>query len=292
MPTRPKRHKRWYRRFEWILVPMAIWLPVQLSLQSQGEIDAHIAFVMDWVIWSAFLMETLVLALLVRDRGRYLLGNWLNLLIVSFGIPWLWISHTLLPIAQGLRLLILISLLVHVGSFVRTMLRQNRLGPTLVVILVVTCLSGVLVAHFDPAFKSPGEGIWWAWATVTTVGYGDFVPQSWSGRVFAVLLMLMGISLIALLSASLVTYFQAEDDRVAEQMRRRIWTKLNEMDREADARQKHVDTMLAALARMEEESLVRQTHLDLLHGKLDRIEQRLLAASQGHSADDTAKPDQ
>ncbi len=267
--------KSWYRRFEWILVPLAIWLPVQVSLQSGGHIDPSIGFIFDWVIWTAFLLETLVLSTLVRERGRYLRGNWLNLLIIAFGVPWLWSSHALLPIARGLRLLMLLSLLVHVGSFVRSMLRQNRLGPTLIVIMVVTCLGGVLVAQFDPAFKSPGEGIWWAWATVTTVGYGDFVPQSWPGRVFAVMLMLMGISLIALLSASLVTHFQAEDDRVAEQMRRRIWSKLNEMDREADARQKHVDVMLSALARMEEESLVRQAHLELLHDKLDRIEKSL-----------------
>ncbi|HEV8024000.1 MAG TPA: potassium channel family protein [Candidatus Nanopelagicales bacterium] len=48
-----------------------------------------------------------------------------------------------------------------------------------------------------------GDAVWWSFETVTTVGYGDFVPVTWNGRVFAVLVMLVGISVLGIVTASL-----------------------------------------------------------------------------------------
>lgn len=265
----------WYRRFEWVLVPMAIWLPIQIFMEASRELSVEAGHTLDWIIWSAFLLETLVLSRLVRSPWRYLRGNWLNLVIIIAGQPWLWDDSPLLPVARGLRLLMLLSLIVHVGSFSREMLKRNSLGPTMIVLTLVTSLGGVLVAHFDPAFHSPWDGIWWAWVTVTTVGYGDLIPQSLAGRIFAVMLMLMGVGLIALLSATMAAYFRADEDREAERMRERIFRKLIQMDQEADERQKHTDLLLASLAKMEAEALSRQDQINELKNQLSDI-QRVL----------------
>jgi Kef-type K+ transport systems, predicted NAD-binding component len=65
-----------------------------------------------------------------------------------------------------------------------------------------------------------GDAIWWAFETVTTVGYGDFVPVTWTGRELAVLVMLVGISVLGLvtasLSAALVKRTHKGPDRVDE----------------------------------------------------------------------------
>lgn len=52
-------------------------------------------------------------------------------------------------------------------------------------------------------FPNLGISIWWALQTVTTVGYGDFVPANTEGRVIGALVMLGGISFIAVVTASI-----------------------------------------------------------------------------------------
>jgi voltage-gated potassium channel len=55
--------------------------------------------------------------------------------------------------------------------------------------------------------KNFGDGLWWAMTTVTTVGYGDKFPVSTQGRFLAVLLMIMGISLLGVITASVAAWF-------------------------------------------------------------------------------------
>ncbi len=60
-------------------------------------------------------------------------------------------------------------------------------------------------------------GVWWAVVTATTVGFGDFAPATLTGRLVGVGLMLLGISLLATLGASVAAYFIESDsgDRLA-----------------------------------------------------------------------------
>lgn len=49
-----------------------------------------------------------------------------------------------------------------------------------------------------------GEAIWWSFVTVTTVGYGDLSPVTWQGRCIAIGLMITGVALIGIVTATLV----------------------------------------------------------------------------------------
>ena len=103
-----------------------------------------------------------------------------------------------------------------------------RAVSTIVSIAVVLVLiAGALARLVEPdTFTSIGLAYWWAVATVTTVGYGDVVPQEPAGRVVGVLLMLAGLSLIPTLTSVIVATLlakrrQAEQERL-EQMLVRI----------------------------------------------------------------------
>jgi len=72
----------------------------------------------------------------------------------------------------------------------------------------MTVIGGVLIHFTDKkTFPNIGDGMWWAVQTVTTVGYGDLVPESTAGRLVAALVMLGGISFLAVITAAIASQF-------------------------------------------------------------------------------------
>lgn len=81
---------------------------------------------------------------------------------------------------------------------------------------VAIIVFGVVERLVDPrTFHSIWLGMWWATQTVTTVGYGDIVPQQTIGKVIAVFLMLGGLSLLAVVTGAITSAFvtRAEAER-------------------------------------------------------------------------------
>jgi voltage-gated potassium channel len=77
---------------------------------------------------------------------------------------------------------------------------------------------GVIERIVDPkTFHTVWLGIWWAIETVTTVGYGDVVPDQPIGKIFAGILMLGGLSLLSVVTATITSGFIA---RAQEQRQR------------------------------------------------------------------------
>ena len=73
---------------------------------------------------------------------------------------------------------------------------------------VITVASGILVTLVDhEQYPSIGSGLWWAIQTVTTVGYGDNVPETTAGRFVAVLVMLLGISFLTVITSAITSTF-------------------------------------------------------------------------------------
>src|SRR3954463_6498715 len=73
---------------------------------------------------------------------------------------------------------------------------------------------GVVERLVDPkTFDNVWLGMWWAIQTVTTVGYGDVVPESTAGKVIASFLMLGGLSLFAVVTGAITSAFVAQRQR-------------------------------------------------------------------------------
>jgi voltage-gated potassium channel len=83
----------------------------------------------------------------------------------------------------------------------------------------ITVAAGVLMTVADhKGFPSIGSGLWWAVQTVTTVGYGDHVPETAFGQIVATAVMLLGIGFVTVITASITGAFVArtrKDERAA-----------------------------------------------------------------------------
>jgi voltage-gated potassium channel Kch len=84
---------------------------------------------------------------------------------------------------------------------------------------VIVVASGVAIRALDRhEYTSIWEGMWWALQTVTTVGYGDVTPESVAGRFVAGAVMLLGVALVAIVTAAVTSSFvaRAEEQRGAD----------------------------------------------------------------------------
>lgn len=184
----------------------------------------------DWVIWGVFLLELVLMLVVVDRRWKYLRENWLDVVVVVFSFPLLAQgvgAVRLLRLARLGRLARLLKLwhlprvaaaLERFTGVLRRIFARRGLAAMLGATLGLVVTFAALVYALDdgnPAFDSFGEVVWWAFVTVTTVGYGDVVPQSPVARSVAVVLMMVGIGFVATVTASIASYF-VEDDGEGE----------------------------------------------------------------------------
>lgn len=112
---------------------------------------------------------------------------------------------------------------------------RKAIGLIVTVATVLALVAAVLERLIDPAFDTFPEALWWAISTVSTVGYGDYVPESGAGRIVATGLMLTGLALIPLVTSVAVSILVAQRGREAreEELRdlHQIIERLDSLDR-------------------------------------------------------------
>ena len=97
--------------------------------------------------------------------------------------------------------------------WLKTLIRNSffQVGIGLFITMI---LGGVVLQWLETGDISKGNNpFWWAIVTMTTVGYGDFSPETPEGRMFAVFIMFAGITLVSLLTASISSIFVAQKIR-------------------------------------------------------------------------------
>lgn len=103
------------------------------------------------------------------------------------------------------------SLLFNAKRLIR-MLRKERFFIIATLTMAVILLCSVVVFYFEydepeSSIRSLWDGIWWAVVTICTVGYGDKLPSSDAGKVVALGLMISGVFLLSLVTATIASVF-------------------------------------------------------------------------------------
>ena len=234
---------RWGKRFEWPMLLVASWIFVQWYLEATGQLGQRFLRLSDWVVWLFFLIETVVLVSFVRNRRGYLVDNWMNVVIIVAGFPILWDYTPLVGLLRQLRLLLMLVLLVQFIPSVRHVLLRNHLGYTLLIAVVITLVSGILISQVDPAISSIGDGIWFAWETLTTVGYGDVVPKSTAGRLIGGILTFLGLVFFSLISANIAAFLVRRDVEKVERKEGALGQQIKDLQTQLDRIEQSVERL-------------------------------------------------
>ena len=192
----------WERRSEWPLTAIALaFLAVyawEVIAGLRGAARAGTELAMD-VMWAVFIADYLVRLALAPQRGRWFVRHLFDLAVVA------------LPVLRPLRLVRLIALIgvLHRGAGMALRGRITAYTAGGVTLLVVVSSLAVLDAERGAPgtpIRTYGEAVWWALATITTVGYGDLAPVTAVGRWAAVLLMIGGVALAGVVTATLASW--------------------------------------------------------------------------------------
>jgi voltage-gated potassium channel len=187
-------------------------LAIERMTTVQPEVKAVLNYA-DHAICVIFFADFCASLWHAQNRWRYLATwGWLDLLSsvpMINAARWGRLARVarIFRVLRGLRAAKILSTLV-----LRRRAENSFLAASLLaILLVIFCSTAIL--HFETApesnIKTAEDAIWWAFATITTVGYGDRFPVTSEGRFVAALLMCAGVGLFSTFSGLLAAWFLA-----------------------------------------------------------------------------------
>jgi voltage-gated potassium channel len=227
---------RWQQLTNWPLTISALVFLVAYAWEVIAGLQGARADVCDaiiWITWAIFVVDYLVNFALSTTRWRWFYTHLLDLLIVA------------LPALRPLRLLRLITVLVLLHRTAGTKFRGR--------VVIYTATAGVLLvfvaalATLDAERGAPGatittfgNALWWAFVTITTVGDSAFSPITITGRLVSAGLMLGGIALLGVVTATFVSWIVERVAQREEADQAATRGQLNELSLRFSAIEEHI----------------------------------------------------
>ncbi|MDN3615215.1 MAG: potassium channel family protein [Vibrio gallaecicus] len=175
---------------------------------------------LDFIICSIFILQLTIDLFRADDKVQYLKVHWIDF-IAS------------LPLIEPLRFarifqILRVILILRSGKRVFRNLLNNKKETTLasillllVILLTIGAGSILLLEHKDPSanITTGQDALWWAFVTISTVGYGDHYPVTSSGKLIASIVIICGVGVFGMISGlitSLITSPNRQENLQAE----------------------------------------------------------------------------
>ena len=202
MAERRLTQDAWREHTYWpLMVVSLIWLAAyswQVIADVHGTLELILRVIMG-VTWLLFLLDYVMRLVLAHPRGAWFRAHLFDFAVVA------------LPMLRPLRLLRVLTLANALqrtaGTALRSRIAIYGAGAAILVIYIGALAELDAERHAAGAnIVNFGDAVWWAFVTITTVGYGDYYPVSVGGRVVAVLLMAGGVAIVGVVTATLSSW--------------------------------------------------------------------------------------
>ncbi|MBR1863306.1 MAG: potassium channel family protein [Ruminococcus sp.] len=199
------------------------------------------------ICYAVFAADLCIRAGRAEDLKKFFRRNYWDLIAV---LP----IHGIMPgFSPRTELVLRMLNLVRIAALLARPLRKarrfyNTNGFKYVVMAsVTTIVTGGVLIHYAEGMELD-DGIWWAFVTATTVGYGDISPGTVYGRLIAMFLMLVGIGLIGSLTSTLTSFFLHRGTKSARgSMLETVKEKLEDFDSLSEEDVEDICNMLMAM---------------------------------------------
>ena len=199
-------HRVWSETLTFLAIAFLIAFSYPAFVDPVPSSTQTLLNIVQWVSWIAFAVDLIYGLTNAKSKKQYLKKHPLE------------VAAVLLPFLRPLRLMRVIS---FGGLAIQKVAIGRQFAITIKVFLAsifVAYISAVQITITERAvdgsnIKNFGDGLWWSITTVTTVGYGDRYPTTTEGRFLAVVLMIMGISLMGVITASVAAWFVKMGDK-------------------------------------------------------------------------------
>ena len=248
MPGRQRRGSEAYESYArfseapmtvlaFLMIPVLL-VPLIHPLHGTAAMSVDAA---DYVIWALFAADYGIRLSLAPGRLAFVRTHLFDLAVVV--LPFLRPLRVVRAL-RGLRLLQASRLVAFLGTgldHARAIITRRGLHYVLIVVIAILFASAGLEVAFEAHARGAtihnyGDALWWAVVTVTSVGYGDTSPVTAAGRGVAVVLMITGIALFGVVTASIASYFVEQDqDRRVEERLGEVLAVLHRMEARLDA---------------------------------------------------------
>ncbi len=187
-----------------ILVDTIFSIPKEIS---------HLIQIIDFAICGVFLLDFCIQFYQAENKLRFMRWGWIDLVA---SIPMV-DAFRFGRLFRMIRILRLVKAFKSLKEFIDSFF-DNKAKGTLNSVLIISILMiifssiSILQVENDPQsnINTAGDAIWWAFVTITTVGYGDYYPVTLEGRVIAVVLMTTGVGLFGTFTAFVANWFLKE----------------------------------------------------------------------------------
>ena len=193
-----------------IMLFLSAYVLSSLFIEMAFDISPKIKsllYISDNIICIFFMSDFIYHLLTAKSKLGYLKWGWIDFLSGIPYFPFLWYGRffQLIRVFRAIRSLKMILLVLF----------ENRAKETLVSICLMTftvlIFSTVVILTFetspDSNIKDAEDALWWAFTTISTVGYGDLYPVTPAGRMVGVFLMVMGVSMFGAYTAYVASLF-------------------------------------------------------------------------------------
>ena len=204
-----KNHK--FNIFLSILILIDLILITLTLISDVGTNIYYSIIVFDTVICLILIFDFIYRMMDSDDKKHFFLKNWTELIAA---IPFDLIMFPLvLSNTQYLRLLKVlkfIKVIALFSQFFETLdffLKKTHLDEIFGVTLLVVLASTLGLYLFDPSINNLFDSLWFVLSTITTVGYGDVLPQSSIGKMIGLITLIIGVLIFSTITGAMATYF-------------------------------------------------------------------------------------